>query len=100
MAICTEGSCKRAAKELLGRSGRRSAVHDGRGEFIADKRAHWIAFVMFGSVGRGCAKEHPVQKSEKTLSRAPKRVSAACCEKNVRLGGEVSVGIVRGLESR
>jgi hypothetical protein len=99
MAICTEGSCKRAAKELLGRSGRRSAVHAGA-LAAAEARAHLIAFVMFGSVGRGCAKEHPVQRAEKTLRWAPKRVSSACCEKYSRPGGVVSVGTVRGFESR
>ena len=49
-------------------------------------------------MGRGCAKEHPVQMSEKVFSRAPKRVSAACCEKYVMSG--LVVGTVRGLASR
>ena len=73
-------------------------MHDGGLEFFEDERAHWIAFVRLCSVGRGCAKEHPVQMSEKVLSRAPKRVSVAYCEKYVMSG--LVVGTVRGLVSR
>ena len=67
-------------KELLGRSGRRSAVQVGEGERRAELMAHLIAVVRCSLVASGCAKEEPVQGAENASCFAPKRASATCKE--------------------